>query len=151
MVGVFLIGTVTGIVASAMGATESAVPQEMSQVERGSEALMVLLERKERALERREATLSTREADLHAAEEQVQERIDELEMLRGDLEGLLVKLDDRREERVKGLVKMFESMRPVQAAAILVETEDVVGFEVLDRMNRAKAGKILAALPPTRA
>ena len=46
---------------------------------------------------------------------------------------------------------MFESMRPPYAAAILVKTEPNVAVEVLGRMNKSKAGKVMAAMAPDRA
>jgi flagellar motility protein MotE (MotC chaperone) len=64
---------------------------------------------------------------------------------------MLTDLDGEREERVASLVKMFESMRPKQAAAILQVTDDEIALEVLERMNRGKAGKTLAAMEPKRA
>ena len=49
--------------------------------------------------------------------------------------------DEKQQERVTTLVKMMESMRDKQAAAILNETEDVVALEVLMRMNVAQGWK----------
>jgi flagellar motility protein MotE (MotC chaperone) len=112
---------------------------------------MDLLEQKDRGLQRREATLEAREADLRAAEGEVQLRLDELKAVRGDIEGLLSQLDDEQKKRVTTLVKMMESMRDKQAAAILDQTEDVVALEVLMRMNVSKAGKALAKMAPARA
>ena len=143
-----VIGAVLAIRASAFGAPgENATLA--SQTGQGTEALMVLLERKERALQRREDTLTAREADLRAAEEQITTRLEQVEELRAEVSALLQQLDDEQEIRVAGLVKMFESMRPAQAAAILAEVEEEVALEVLMRMNRAKAGKALAVMPAT--
>jgi len=112
---------------------------------------MDLLEQKERGLERRAATLEAREADLRAAEAEVKSRLDELKAVRGEIQAMLGQLDEKQQERVTTLVKMMESMRDKQAAAILDETEDVVALEVLMRMNVAKAGKALAKMEPGRA
>jgi flagellar motility protein MotE (MotC chaperone) len=150
-VGIFLIGAIVGIGASALGATDAVIPESMQSADEGTEALMVLLERKERTLERRASTLEARGADLRAAEEQVEARLAELKSLRDEIREMLVDLDEERETRVVGLVKMFESMRPPQAALIIAETEDAVALEVLERMNAGKAGKVLAQMPATRA
>ena len=112
---------------------------------------MDLLEQKERGLQRRAATLEAREADLRAAEAEVKSRLDELKSVRAEIQDMLGQLDEKQQERVTTLVKMMESMRDKQAAAILDETEDVVALEVLMRMNVAKAGKALAKMEPGRA
>lgn len=112
---------------------------------------MDLLEQKERGLQRRAATLEAREADLRAAEAEVKSRLDELKAVRAEIQQMLGQLDEKQQERVTTLVKMMESMRDKQAAAILDETEDVVALEVLMRMNVAKAGKALAKMEPGRA
>jgi flagellar motility protein MotE (MotC chaperone) len=147
---VLVAGVLSGVAATAIGATSSAKGIRSEQA-RGAEAIMDLLEQKDRGLQRREATLEAREADLRAAEAEVQLRLDELKTVRGDIEGLLSVLDDEQKKRVTTLVKMMESMRDKQAAAILDATEDVVALEVLMRMNVSKAGKALAKMAPARA
>lgn len=119
--------------------------------ERGKEQLTTLLRRKEAALDRRETSLVAKEADLRAAEEKMAERLAELTKLREEINTLLADLDQEREARVAGLVKMFESMRPPAAAAILEQTEEAIALEVLERMNKTKAGKVLAAMSPAKA
>jgi flagellar motility protein MotE (MotC chaperone) len=148
---VLVAGVLSGIAATAIGATGSSAKGIRSEQARGAEAIMDLLEQKDRGLQRREATLEAREADLRAAEGEVQLRLDELKAVRGDIEGLLSQLDDEQKKRVTTLVKMMESMRDKQAAAILDQTEDVVALEVLMRMNVSKAGKALAKMAPARA
>jgi flagellar motility protein MotE (MotC chaperone) len=148
---VLVVGVLSGIAATAIGATGSSAKGIRSEQARGAEAIMDLLEQKDRGLQRREATLEAREADLRAAEAEVQLRLDELKTVRGDIEGLLSQLDDEQKKRVTTLVKMMESMRDKQAAAILDETEDAVALEVLMRMNVSKAGKALAKMEPARA
>jgi flagellar motility protein MotE (MotC chaperone) len=142
---------VAGAAATAVGAQGSDVQGIRSEQARGAEAIMDLLEQKDRGLTRREATLEAREADLRAAEAEVQARLDDLEKVRDEISQMLTQLDDRQQERVTTLVKMMEAMRDKQAAAILDETEDVVALEVLMRMNTSKAGKALAKMAAARA
>jgi len=151
--GIFTLFVGVGMAINALpaGAQSTSEPGEARPQQRGTEQLMVLLERKERSLQRREDTLKAREADLRAAEGQLNERLAELETLRNEIREMLKELDEERETRVLGLVKMFESMRPNQAALILAETEEDVALEVLMRMNRAKAGQALARMNPAMA
>ncbi|MBO87773.1 MAG: hypothetical protein CL927_20680, partial [Deltaproteobacteria bacterium] len=113
--------------------------------------LYQLLQRKDNALKRREDLLENEKQDLRTAEAALQSRLGELQKLRDQIREMLTELDGEREERVANLVKMFESMRPKQAAAILEVTDDEIALEVLERMNQGKAGKTLAAMDAQRA
>jgi len=149
-----ILGVVVGLGLSAIAAPDSDTSMDEDlrpSPELGRERVMVLLERQKRNLERREATLATREADLRAAEEQVEVRLDELKTLREEIRGLLVELDEERQQRVTRLVKMLENMRPAQAAKILEGTPEAVTLEALMNMNQAKAGRALAAMDPVQA
>ncbi|MFH1469868.1 MAG: hypothetical protein ABIO70_36125 [Pseudomonadota bacterium] len=113
--------------------------------------LMDQLRQKERSLDHREATLTAREADLRLAEKKLDERMKGLAALREEVGAQLEAMDAAHEERVVGLVRMFEGMRPRDAAPILEATEPAVALEVLQRMNRMKAGKVLAEMDPEEA
>ncbi|HCH64507.1 MAG TPA: hypothetical protein DFR83_17000, partial [Deltaproteobacteria bacterium] len=117
----------------------------------GNGRLYQLLQRKDNALKRREDLLENEKQDLRTAEAALQSRLGELQKLRDQIREMLTELDGEREERVANLVKMFESMRPKQAAAILEVTDDEIALEVLERMNQGKAGKTLAAMDAQRA
>jgi flagellar motility protein MotE (MotC chaperone) len=145
-------GLLVGAAATAVGAPGGITPQSIrSEQARGAEAIMDLLEQKERGLQRREATLEARVADLRAAEAEVQTRLNDLQKVRDEIRGMLVELDEQQQVRVNALVKMMESMRDKQCALILNDTEDVVALAVLLKMNVSKAGKALAKMDPARA
>ena len=93
----------------------------------------------------------SREADLRKVEDQLEKRLLEMEKLREDLEKLLEQTDDQREEKVLSLVKMIESMRSAQGAGVMTVLDDNLAIEVLERMNKGKAGKMLAKMEPARA
>ncbi|MFN7145527.1 MAG: hypothetical protein ACK4YP_17260, partial [Myxococcota bacterium] len=63
----------------------------------------------------------------------------------------LAEADAAHEAHVASLVTMVESNRAGAIAPVVAGLEDALAVEVLDRMNRQKAGKLLAALPPERA
>ena len=117
----------------------------------GMREVLDALKAKERALERRARSIEAREGDLRRVEDDLQARLDELATLRAELRELLEQGNAEREARVDGLVKMVENMRSKQAATVVSELEDDLAVEVLDRMNRGKAGKMLAAMDPSRA
>ncbi len=117
----------------------------------GMREVLDALKSKERALERREKSITDREEDLRRVEDDLQGRLDTLTGLRDELRTLLEQADGEREERIKGLVKMVESMRPAQAATMVSELDDDLAVDVLDRMNKSKAGKMLSKMDPDKA
>ena len=128
------------------------IPKKMrDQADIGTRAVLDMLTRKAPALDRRDATLKDREADLRGAEQELTQRLEDLKTLREELTKLLVKADDDREQRVEQLKAMFEGMRSGDAANILANTDTDVALEVLQRMSRTKAGKVLASMKPVDA
>jgi len=148
---ILLAGICAGVAATAVGAPRGVDQGIRSEQARGAEAIMAILAQKERGLVRREATLEAREADLRTAENELNARLEEIKEVRADIQKMLVELDEDQKKRVTTLVKMMESIRDKQAAAILNQTEDAVALEVLMRMNVAKAGKAMAKMDAGRA
>ena len=151
IVGVLLGAVGVYGVSVAQGAPDDGPMSVRATADQGKERLHALLMRKDAALKRREELVENEKQDLRAAEAALQSRLAELQTLRDQIRGMLTELDGEREERVVNLVKMFESMRPKQAAGILEVTDDEIALEVLERMNQGKAGKTLAAMDPERA
>ena len=118
---------------------------------RGLHDVAAALNARERALERREHSVEARERDLLQAEERLRRRLEELDTLRGRVSELLKDLNEDQETKVIGLVKMVENMRPKDGAQIMTEVDADLAVEVLDRMNRSKAGKLLAEMQPAKA
>ena len=152
IIGALLVGALGGYgVSVARGAPGEGPMSVRATADQGKDRLYALLMRKDAALKRREELVENEKQDLRTAEAALETRLLELQKLRDQIREMLTDLDGEREERVASLVKMFESMRPKQAAAILEVTDDEIALEVLERMNRGKAGKTLAAMEPKRA
>ena len=113
----------------------------------------MLLELRERRqeLEARGQTLAAREAVLAAAERKIAARVDELKALQAKLEALDNTRKERDEASWRGLVKVYETMKPRDAATIMNDLEMTVLLAVLDRMKEAKAAPILALMQPDKA
>ena len=114
-------------------------------------ALLTDLRKRRRELDAREATLVTREMTLAAVEKRLAGRVDELGELQARLEALESRRRDRDEANWHGLVKLYETMKPREAALIFNDLDLPVLLPVLDRMKEAKASLILAAMLPDRA
>lgn len=109
------------------------------------------LRQRRQELEARDQALAAREAVLAAAERKIAARVDELKTLQTRLEALDTARKERDEASWRGLVKVYETMKPREAAAIMNDLDMAVLLAVLDRMKEAKAAPILAAMQPDKA
>lgn len=120
-------------------------------VSESERALLLDLRQRRQELEAREQEAAAREALLVATERRIGGRVDELKALQARLETLETNRRERDEASWRGLVKVYETMKPRDAATIMNELDPPVLLGVLDRMREAKLAPILAAMQPERA
>jgi len=102
-------------------------------------------------IERRGAELDQREALLKAAEQRIEAKVQELKQLQGAMEALIRRYDDEEEARKKSLVKIFETMKPAEAARIFEQMDMPVLLDIIERMKERNAAPVLAQMHPARA
>lgn len=114
---------------------------------------VVLLELRQRRqeLDARDAALAARESLLAATEQKLVARVSELQALQKKLEALETARKEREDASWQGLVKLYEAMKPREAATIFNDLEMPVLLQVVDRMKDAKAALVLAAMQPDKA
>ncbi len=103
------------------------------------------------AIESQEKQLATREALLRAAERELDQKLQELTTIRGEIEGLLKKQSDEENARILSLVKIYEGMKPKDAARIFNTLDLDVLITVLTHMSEKKSGLIMAEMTAERA
>jgi flagellar motility protein MotE (MotC chaperone) len=114
------------------------------------ELLQRLAERRAE-LNRRAQDLDQRSALLTAAEQRVNQKLVELEDLRNQIKSLVRQVDQEQRQQIESLVKLYETMRPADAARIMGTLEMGVLIEVVSRMRESKAAPILAAMDAAKA
>lgn len=114
------------------------------------DVLQSLAKRRE-ALEKREKELATREALLNVTEAELDSKIAELKSLRTEIEKLLGKQSDAQEAQLRRLVKIYESMKPQEAARIMNTLDMDVLLDVIGRMSERRSAPVLANMNPDRA
>lgn len=97
-------------------------------------------------LEARGRELDMRTNLLRITETRVDERISELKKIENRIEGLLKRHDEETEAKFKRLVKVYESMKPKDAARIFDILEMRILLEMVERMKEAKMAPILAKM-----
>lgn len=114
------------------------------------ELLQKLSERRA-ALDAREKEMNTQSALLQATEKKLDAKMAELDKIKGEIENLLKVKDEQEEAKIDGLVKIYETMKPKDAARIFDSLEMEVLLQVVSRMKSKATAPILAAMQADRA
>lgn len=99
----------------------------------------------------REREMQVREALLKAAEQEMDRKMQELKTLRTEIESLLNTQSEEEKKRIDSLVKIYEGMKPKEAARIFDTLDIDVLLAVLSNMPEKKVGPVMAAMKPERA
>lgn len=102
-------------------------------------------------LDEREKQIATREAILKAAQSELEQKYKELNTLRDQIKNLLNQQSDEEIAQMKSLVKIYEGMKPADAARILNTLDINVLLDVMTEMSVRKSSAIIAAMDPDRA
>jgi flagellar motility protein MotE (MotC chaperone) len=114
------------------------------------DVLQQLTERR-KVLDQREGALAERLSLLQAAETRIDQKIQDLKDLRATLEQLTRIRDDQEEMKILSLVKIYETMKPKDAARIFQELEMETLLLVVDRMKERKLAPVMAEMNPNKA
>ena len=102
-------------------------------------------------MEKREREINAREGLLKAAESRIERRVVELERLRGVIEERIKVFDEQQEKKLSSLVKIYENMKPGEAARIFEDLEMGTLLEVAERMKERKLAPVMAKMNPDKA
>ncbi|HEY3697507.1 MotE family protein [Phenylobacterium sp.] len=102
-------------------------------------------------LDQREQQLDVQLALMAAAEAKLDAKVRALTGLKTDIKGLLVQADSHEDEEINRLVKVFEAMKPKDAAPRMVLLEDSVRLPIAAKMKERVLSAILAQMPPPEA
>jgi flagellar motility protein MotE (MotC chaperone) len=126
-------------------------PEPLSPEQQAERAVLEGLRGRRTELDAREQAIAAREMMLAAAEKRIIQRIEELAGLQQRLQSFDQRLGQREEAGWRQLVKLYEGMRPRDAAVIFDDLESPVLLQILDRMGERKAAPVLGAMKPDRA
>ncbi len=109
-----------------------------------------LLQRRQQ-LDEKEKALAQREALLDAGKQEIDKKVQELTGLRDEIQNLLKKQTDEETARIASLVKIYEGMKPKDAARIFNTLDMDILLEVVAKMSERKSAPIIAAMDAERA
>jgi flagellar motility protein MotE (MotC chaperone) len=102
-------------------------------------------------LDQRENDLSTQLALLAAAEAKLDAKAKALTGLKADVQALLTQADGREAAEVDRLVKVFEGMKPKDAAPRMMLLDDSVRLPIAAKMKERALSAVIAQMPPAEA
>ena len=119
-----------------------------------SEQEIVLLQQlsdRRAEIEKREQEIDQRMGLLAAAEARIDNKIRQLRAFQETIEELIVTYDDQQEQKTQSLVRIYENMKPKDAARIFEDLDMDTLLLVAERMKERKLADIMANMNSTRA
>ena len=114
-------------------------------------AMLAAFEARESRLDDREAALRDRMQALQVADEEISAKLAALEEAESSLRETIALADSASETDLDRLTKVYESMKPKQAAALFEEMDPNFAAGFLGRMRPEAAAQIMAGLSPESA
>ncbi len=114
-------------------------------------AMLSALKERDARLSKREEALENRMQALRVADAEIAERLAELEAAEASLRGMIALADSAAETDLDRLTKVYEAMKPKQAAALFEQMEPAFAAGFLGRMRPEAAAQVMAGLSPEAA
>jgi flagellar motility protein MotE (MotC chaperone) len=128
---------------------ESTVQGEQGQAVSASErAILERLQARRQELEARAREIDIRESLLKAAEKRAEGRVEELKAIESRISGASAQKADEDAARFKGIITMYEGMKPKDAAKVFDRLEMPVLFDIASHIAPRKMADILGLMQP---
>lgn len=122
-----------------------------SGVSQGEQAVLLALRSRAKELSEYEKMLHDKENLLLAVEENFEMKISKMRALKDDLTQVLKSYQSIRKHRVDGIVKVYENMKPQEAARIFENLDSDTLLDVVGEMSESKLAPILSKMATTKA
>jgi flagellar motility protein MotE (MotC chaperone) len=108
--------------------------------------LLKNLSKRRQELEEWGQSMATKEATLKAAEVKLEKKLNDLKKFKTQVDEALVAYNQQEDARITNLVKIYENMKPKDAAKIFDGLDVPVLLQVIGKMKEAKTAPILAQM-----
>jgi flagellar motility protein MotE (MotC chaperone) len=113
--------------------------------------IMNQLAKRRQEIEDRAKALDTREALIGVAEQRVDQKLKEMEALRNQVQTLLNQAGAAQQTQIENLVKIYETMKPKEAAKIFDALDMPILLGVVQKMKPQRVSAIMAEMAPEKA
>jgi flagellar motility protein MotE (MotC chaperone) len=114
-------------------------------------AILEQLAGRRQALDAREQELERKSDLLRAAETRLDQKLQQMKDLESSLTRLIKVDDEQQQAKLRSLVKIYENMKPKDAARIFEELDMETLLPVAERMNERKLAPVMAEMNPAKA
>ena len=123
-------------------------PEQGQAVSASERAILERLQARRQELEARAREIDIRESLLKAAEQRAEDRVQELKATESRVAGAAQQKADEEAARFKGIITMYEGMKPKDAAKVFDRLEMPVLFEIASQIAPRKMADILGQMSP---
>jgi flagellar motility protein MotE (MotC chaperone) len=126
-------------------------PEQAQPVSASERAILERLQSRRQELEARSREIDIRESLLKAAEKRMEGRVEEVKAVESRISTANQQKTEADAARFKGLVTMYEGMKPKDAAKVFDRLEMTVLFEIASQIAPRKMSDILGLMSPEAA
>ncbi|MFK7973434.1 MAG: MotE family protein [Rickettsiaceae bacterium] len=124
---------------------------DINNLSRSELNLLKELSARRNTIEQDKSSLNTREKILKATEVKLDQKVVELKTLQNQLEVLMQQYEQKENQKIMSLVKIYENMKPKDAAKIFNELEMPVLLKVVSNMKEIRVAPVIASMEPSKA
>jgi flagellar motility protein MotE (MotC chaperone) len=125
--------------------------EQQSQVSPSERAILERLQARRQELEARAREIEIRESLLKAAEKRIESRVEEAKATEAKVSAASGQKAEEDAARFKGIITMYESMKPKDAAKVFDRLEMSVLYEISSKIAPRKMSDILGLMQPEAA
>jgi flagellar motility protein MotE (MotC chaperone) len=135
----------------AIAVTNTPPVEQAPKISDSERAILERLQSRRQELDARARELEIRESLLKAAEKRIETKVDEMKGVEAGIKTATEQKSEADAARFKGIVTMYESMKPKDAAKIFDRLEMPVLFEIASQMAPRKMSDVLGLMQPEAA
>jgi flagellar motility protein MotE (MotC chaperone) len=126
-------------------------PEQGQTVSPSERAILERLQSRRQELEARAREIDIRESLLKSAEKRIESKVEEMKAVESRISTAAVQKTEADAARFKGIITMYEGMKPKDAAKVFDRLEMSVLFEIASQIAPRKMSDILGLMAPEAA
>ena len=126
-------------------------PDQSPRVSESERAILERLQSRRQELEQRAREIEIRESLLKAAEKRIESKVEELKAAEGRIGAAAGQKNEQEAARFKGIITMYEGMKPKDAAKVFDRLEMSVLIEIASQIAPRKMSDIMGLMQPEAA
>ena len=126
-------------------------PEQSAQISPSERAILERLQARRQELEQRAREVEIRESLLKAAERRIETKVEEIKAHEAKISAATAQKAEADAARFKGIITMYEGMKPKDAAKVFDRLEMSVLYEIASQIAPRKMADILGLMQPEAA